>query len=112
MGEIHQTATRAEQKETVTRADRALVEKREAAGVAETLTELDAMKIQIANLRAQYLRALMAEEKPNVKTASVSRSAVCYTAKLESEADVDRYLADIKAKLMETLGENDVIHII
>ena len=103
MGEIHQTATKSEQKENVAKADNALVEKREAAKSAETLTELDAMKIQIANIRSQYLRALMIEDKPDVKVANLSRSVVCYTAKLENENDVDEYLARVKEKLMELI---------
>ena len=112
MGEIHQNATRTEQKPIVAKADSALAEKREAAKSAETLTELDAMKIQISNIRSQYLRTLMIEDKPNTKTVSISRSAVCYTAKLESESDIDTYLARVKEKLMETLEDNDAVHII
>ena len=112
MGEIHQTATKSEQKNIVIKADDALMEKREAVKTAETLTELDAMKIQIANIRSQYIRSLMAEDKPNVKTASMSRSAVCYTAKLENERDIDEYLARVKEKLMEALAGNDAVHII
>jgi hypothetical protein len=112
MGEIHQTATKSEQKDIVAKADNALVEKREAAKSAETLTELDAMKIQIGNIRSQYLRALMVEDKPNERVVSVSRSAVCYTAKLKSEAEIDRYLAMVKEKLMEQLADYDALHII
>ena len=112
MGEIHQAATKSEQKDIMTKADNALVEKREAAKTAETLTELDAMKIQIANIRSQYLRALMIEDKPNVKTANLSRSAVCHTAKLENEADVDEYLARVKERLIEALEGNDALHIL
>lgn len=112
MGEIHQTATKSEQREIVAKADNALVEKRDAAKNAETLTELDAMKIQISNIRSQYLRALMIEDKPDVKVASISRSAVCFTAKLENENDVDEYLARVKEHLMEKLAENDAIHIL
>jgi hypothetical protein len=112
MGEIHQTATKSEQKDIVAKADNALVEKREAAKSAETLTELDAMKIQITNIRSQYLRALMIEDTPNVKVANVSRSAICHTAKLESESDVDEYLARVKERLMESLEGNDALHIL
>lgn len=112
MGEIHQTATKSEQKDIVAKADKALVDKRDAAKSAETLTELDAMKIQIGNIRSQYLRALMIEDTPNVKVANLSRSAVCYTAKLENETDVDEYLARVKEKLMEALEGNDALHII
>lgn len=112
MGEIHQTATKSDQREIIAKADNALVEKREAAKTAEKLTELDAMKIQIANIRSQYLRALMIEDDSHVKVANLSRSAICYTAKLKDENDVDEYLAGIKEKLMKLLADNDTINII
>ena len=112
MGEIHQAMTKHEHKAIIEKADNALVDKREAAKDAETLTELDAMKIQISNIRSQYLHALMVEDKPDVKSVSVSRSAICFTAKLENEKDVDEYLARVKDKLMASLEGNDVIHII
>jgi hypothetical protein len=112
MGEIHQAMTKHEQKAIIEKADNALVDKREAAKEAETLTELDAMKIQISNIRSQYLHALMVEDKPDVKSVSVSRSAICFTAKLENEKDIDEYLARVKDKLMSSLEGNDVIHII
>jgi hypothetical protein len=44
--------------------------------------------------------------------ANVSRSAICHTAKLESESDVDEYLARVKERLMEALEGNDALHII
>ena len=112
MAEIHQTA-RLDQKSIVEKADNALVAKREAAKVAESITALDAMKIQISTVRQQYMKALVVEEvKPGIRTATASRASICYTAKLESEADVDKYLSEIKKKLMEKLKGNDVLHII
>jgi hypothetical protein len=112
MGEIHQAMTRHDQKPIIERADKALVDKREAAKEAETITELDAMRIQISNIRAQYLRALMVDDQPHVKSVSIARVAVCFTAKLENENDIDEYLARVKDKLMTSLEGNDVIHII
>jgi hypothetical protein len=112
MGEIHQAMTRHDQKPIIERADKALVDKREAAKEAETITELDAMRIQISNIRAQYLRALMVDDQPNSKVTTVSRSAICHTAKLETEADVDEYLARAKEKLMAHLAEGNVVHVI
>lgn len=111
MGEIHQTA-QPSQSALVTQADQALTAKKEAAGKSDDLTALDAMKIQISNLRQQYLRALVVEEKPNVDTVTAGRSGICHTVKLESEADVDAYVAEIKEKLMELLDGHDVLHII
>ena len=111
MGEIHQTA-KLDQQSIVDRADAALAAKKAAAAEAGSLTQLDAMKIQIGSIRQQYLKALVVVETPNVKSASASRGSICYTAKLESEADIDKYVADIKEKLLALLDGNDVLHII
>ena len=112
MAEIHQTA-RLDQKNVVEKADSALVAKREAAKVAESITALDAMKIQISTLRQQYMKALVVEEKkPGIRTATASRATICRTVKLETEADVDKYVAEIKKTLMDKLSGNDVLHII
>jgi hypothetical protein len=112
MAEIHQTAT-LNQRDIVEKADNALVAKREAAKKADSMTALDAMKIQISSIRQQYLKALVVvDTPPHIKTATISRGSVCHTAKLENEADVDQYLAEIKKKLMAQLEGNDVLHII
>ena len=111
MGEIHQTAE-LDQKDIVTKADAALTAKKKAVSEAETLTQLDAMKIQIANIRQQYLKALVVVAAPNVDTITASRSSICYSIKLENEADVDKYVADIKKKLMGMIKGHDVLHII
>ena len=111
MGEIHQTA-KLDQQSIVDKADAALAAKKAAAAEAGSLTQLDAMKIQIGSIRQQYLKALVVVETPNVKSASASRGSICYTAKLESEADIDKYVADIKEKLLALLDGNDVLHII
>ena len=113
MAEIHQSATRTEQREIVLKADNALAAKRESAKNAETMTELDAMKVQIANVRTFYLRALMVEDTTkDTKVSTLSRGAVCHTAKLSSEAEIDNYLARVKEKLLKELENNDTIHII
>ena len=111
MGEIHQTA-KMDQKSIVERADNALGDKKNAASAATTLTALDAMRIQISNLRQQYLKALMAEPKPDVDTVTASRNSISYTVKLENEEDIDKYVSDIKEKLVEMLEGHDVLHII
>jgi len=111
MGEIHRTAD-ISQEAIVASADKALDDKKQAARNAAKLTTLDAMKIQIANIRQQYLQKLVIEDKTDVKTVTVSRSTVCPTAKLESEGDIDEYLAELKETLMNKLNGNDVLHII
>ena len=111
MAEIHQAAS-PEQKDIVTKADEALGEKKDVATKAETLTQLDAMRIQIANARQQYIKALMIPVEPDEKIATAYRSSLGYSIKLKNEEDVDKYVADIKEKLMEMLDGNDVLHII
>jgi len=110
MGEIHQTAT-IEQTDIVHRADAELEDKKHRAEQSEQLTVLDAMKIQIANIRQRYLQKLV-KAKPSVDTVTMNRSTVCHTMKLQSEADIDAYLAEIKTTLMERLEGHDVLHII
>lgn len=111
MAEIHQTA-QLDQKGIVAKADDALDAKKKAAEDAATMTQLDAMKIQIANTRLQYIKALMVSTKPDEKVATASRSSLGYSAKLKSEDDIDKYVADMKHKLMGLLAGNDVLHII
>ena len=111
MAEIHQAA-QLDQKEIVARADNALAAKKKAASEADTLTQLDAMKIQIANIRQQYIKSLMTPAKPNEKIATAYRSSLGYSIKLKNEEDIDRYVADIKKTLMDKLEGNDVLHII
>ena len=111
MGEIHQTA-KVEQGDIVERADSAFAQKKQAAANAKTLTQLDAMIIQLSNLRQQYLRALMVEKTPHSKTVTVGRGTLCYTGTLKNENDIDEYLAEVKIKLMDILEGNDAVHII
>ena len=110
MGEIHQTAA-IEQTDIVHRADAELENKKHSAEQSEKLTALDAMKVQIASIRQRYLQKLVTVE-PSVDTVTMNRSIVCHTMKLQSEADIDAYLAEIKKTLMERLKGHDVLHII
>ena len=117
MGEIHQTADKSKLdtekiKGIIKKSDDALGDKKKSASEVATLTQLDAMKMQIASIRQQYLKALMVEPTPDVDTVTATRNNICYTTKLESEKDIDEYVADIKEKLMEMLQGHDVLHII
>lgn len=114
MGEIHQLAVTTNEKHmnAVKKADDALNAKKTAANAAETLTVLDAMKIQIANIRQQYIKVLIEPVAPSVKTVTANRGSICYTTQLKNEAEIDQYVAEIKEKLMELLKGNDVLHII
>ena len=111
MAEIHQTAN-TDQMGIVTKADDALAAKKNAAAAAETLTQLDAMKIQVANIRQQYLKALVVVVRPQKKTVTVPRSSICGVATLNSSADVDAYVREIREKLLELLDGNDTVCVI
>ena len=103
---------RGKQGDIVQRADDALTEKRTATENADKLINLDAMKIQIGNIRQQYLQKLVVVDEPDIDTVTMSRSAVCHTMKLQSEADIDEYIAEVKRTLMDKLNGHDVLHII
>jgi hypothetical protein len=109
--EIRQTA-QISQEEIVARAEDALEEKKKSASDAAALTQLDAMRIQIASIRQQYIKALMVTTDPEEKVAIAPRSSLGYSTKLKNETDIDEYVADIKVKLMEMLDGHDVLHII
>ncbi len=117
MAEVHQAAN-VTQQDTVKRADDALGEKKQSAAEATSLIALDAMKIQIENIRGQYLKLLVTETAetnsgvPAKKIKTINRSGICMPRKLETEEEIDSYLSDIKEKLMEMLKENDGLHII
>ena len=111
MGEIHQTAD-VKQGDIVQRADAVFIEKRTAAEHAEKLTSLDAMKIQIGNIRQQYLQKLLVVAEPDIDMVTINRSTICHTMQLKSEADIDRYVAEIKKSLLQKLNGHDVLHII
>ena len=111
MSEIHQTAN-STQMDIVDKADSALELKKKAVSEAKKLTSLDAMKSQISNIRQQYTKALVVVEEPNIDTVTVYRSSICYTAKLENEEDIEKYLEQIRENLKKQLDGHDVIHII
>ncbi|MCI9638683.1 MAG: BREX system P-loop protein BrxC [Emergencia sp.] len=113
MAEIHQNAA-PQQKDIMERADNALVGKRSMAAEATSLTTLDAMKPQIANLRQQYLRVLITPENTQKEEdiVRINRSTICHVGNLKTEADVDQYLVDVKEKLMEKLKSHDGVQII
>ena len=64
------------------------------------------------HLRQQYLRALVKLVTPGIKMVTVNRGSLCTTIQLENVADVDKYVAQIREKLVGMLEDNDVVHII
>ena len=74
MAEVHEAA-RIDQKEILARADNALAAKRDSVPHTNELTALDAMRIQIQNIKQQYLKQLAVPPDPKVDMVTVNRSA-------------------------------------
>ncbi len=111
MAEIHQTA-KPDQAPLVQQADENLSGKRQAADTAQSLTNLDAMKMQIGTLRQQYLKRLLAAEEKKTDFVTVPRGSLCYSARLQNESQIDAYLAEVKRRLMESLNGHEEIHVV
>ena len=124
MEDVHQLATEARDAGSLLRqADDYFVSKRDAAKVAKSLTELDAMLTQPLNYqnnicqRLEALIVLATPDKPDeqgqkprtIKT--VRRLDLCPVKRLQSKEDIDRYVGAIREKLMETLESCDGVQI-
>lgn len=101
-----------EHEELLSMAENTLDRKIYDADACISLTALDAMKIQLDSTRRQYLKEMVTAVTPNIDHVTLNRANLCRSAKLENEADIDRYLAELKNKLMESLKDHDVLHII
>lgn len=120
-----------EVKNIVALADESYVSKREAIHAAETCTKLDSIGAQLEAWRNTQLSKIdhavaeaskpatpvaPAKENPPIqpapsKTKVIQRSAVMPTKALHNEAEVDEYVAQFKAALMEALLGNDSIRL-
>lgn len=110
MSEIHQTAD-VKQLEVVERADATLTAKRDSANTTTNLIALDAMKIQIAGVRQQYMRQLVTVQ-PDKRIITASRANIFHTAQIKSEEDIEKYLGQVKKVLKDKLSDSDILHII
>lgn len=111
LAEIHSSAAPG-QTEIVERADKALQDKKNRMENLPTLTELDALRIQIQNIQQQYLKMLTAPVDPQMDVVTVNRGSVCHAAKLKTPQEVETYTAMVREKLLSMLDGHDVIHII
>lgn len=111
LAEIHSSAAPG-QTEIVERADKALQDKKSQMENLPTLTELDALRIQIQNIQQQYLKILTAPVDPQMDVVTVNRGSVCHAAKLKTPQEVEAYTAMVREKLLSMLDGHDVIHII
>lgn len=97
----------AQQKDVLAQAEKMLSAQKTAAEEASTLTRLDALRHQLTIIRQQCLKALSSEN-----TVTVEASNLCAPTKLEKEADIDRYVAAVKEKLLQMLDGHDAVQII
>ena len=121
MADIHQLA--AETKDSASeleRADNYFVGKREMTKTAESLTDLDAMITQLLNHKESVCKSLeisAAENhgtpaSPAAKMVNVRRYDLCTSKRLMTGEDVDRYVEEIREKLMKALENGDGIQIL
>jgi hypothetical protein len=102
-----------EQSDIVSKANSVLGLKKNDCNNATSLTVLDAMFAQLSGVKAQFVKELMAvPTAPDKKVKVINKNSICASANLESEADVDKYLEDVKQKLMDALKDNDTIQLI
>ena len=130
MQDVHQLASEAHDASTLLRqADDYFVSKREAAKVASSITELDAMITQLLNYKDNICRRMeimvaskdapapvnnaqtgAAAPKPP-KITSVRRYDLCSVKRLQTKDDIDKYVEGIREKLMKTLESCDGVQI-
>ncbi len=110
-GDVHQAADEIKQQEIIRRADDEFAMKQSEVSSADSMTRLDAMKTRINAIRQKYIQQIMAPTGKEVDIVTTSRGAVCHSAKLSSEADIDEYLSEVKQRLMEKLGEHEILQI-
>jgi hypothetical protein len=110
-GDVHQAADEIKQQDIIKRADDELDMKQNDVRNADSITRLDAMKTRINAIRQKYIQQIMTPPDGKVDIVTTSRSAVCHSAKLRSEAEIDEYLSEVKQRLMEKLGEHEILQI-
>lgn len=104
---------KSEQREIVADAERAFGMKQEDCNRCNSLTGLDAMFAQIANLKQQYAKRLMTlSGTPDKKIRTVSKEKLCVSANLNSEEEIEKYTSDIRQKLLALLQDGDTVQII
>ena len=124
MQDVHQLASEAHNVEALLlQADDWFARKREAVTVAESLTELDAMIIQVLNHKDSVCRRMEAmiappppgpgpKIPPKPKTIrTVRRYDLCAVKRITTQDDIDKYVEAIRAKLAEALKDCDGVQI-
>lgn len=109
--ELRRSAT-PEQAALTDRAGKALEDKRRQAESLSTLTELDALRVQIQTLLQQALKALATPADPKLDTVTVNRGSVCRTVTLRTPEDIEAYTAAMREELLSLLDGHDAVYVI
>ena len=120
MQDVHQLAAEARNAQSISdQADEWFTNKRDSVATTATLTELDAMITQVLTHKdsvCRHISALIApinlpEPQPSKKIKTVRRYDLCSVKRLQTEEDIEKYIEDIKKKLMQALADCDGIQI-
>ena len=85
--------------------------KRMTAG-SRTLTELDAMRTRISDVRKKYIVSLLAIDSGISDPAELPAGCVCSPASLKSEEEIDEYVEALKRELKDKLKGHEALYII
>ncbi len=126
MQDVHQLAGEARNAGDLLRqADDWFVKKRETLKVATSLTDLDAMITQVLNYKDNICRRMEPmvtpvdpDPKPGEKDIpkpkrikTVRRYDLCSVKRLQTKEDIDKYVDDVKSKLLNALKDCDELQI-
>ena len=128
MGDIHTLAgSDLKVKDELTKSDNHLVSKRDVVNNAQSLTDLDAMIMQLLNYKdtvCRHIEIMLAppapvqtnvgtvtKPQPPKKNVSLRRYDLCPARRLTSTEEIDKYVEGLRAKLYETLDGNDSVQI-
>ena len=128
LGEVRRYATegRGEKdleaaQKVVSKAEQELQVKENAIHAAETATKLDSLKTQLSEWRdRQYVlidKAISESKVPAhdeplaIKEVRLDRAKVCPAKLLKTEADVEAYVNDIRAQLLDALSASDAVRL-
>ncbi len=124
MQDVHELASEARDADALLRqADDWFVKKREALKEATSLTDLDAMITQVLNYKdtiCRRMEPMVARDDPKhdekddprpKKIQTIRRYDLCAVKRLRSEEDIDKYVDEIKRKLLNALDACDELQI-
>ena len=130
MGDIHTLAgSDLKVKDQITKSDNHLMAKKNEANEAESLIILDAMITQLLNYKdtvCRHIELLLTPVAPKapttssdgagvppkaIKSVSIRRYDLCPARRLQSKEDIDKYVELVRAKLYDTLEDNDSVQI-